>query len=274
MNKVMNLDINVGLGDHLIVRFFLDQIKEQFQSIQVTHSRAAVSYWRNDDPAYWKFIHELGDIVFSEKPYQLIKQPIHFPFWPSERFFELGLKPKRPNIPGLIVNHNLTAAIAEPYIILTTKVREMRPEMFQEFLTQFKPVIESLSTRYNIVLLGEREVEKSKEYLVANNPIIIFSAYDAFKNLVPNAIDLTIPALGIKSSDIKQVQHDCYLMHHAKAVLTLGCGGNVWLSAVTSPLTLSLRDDSYKVTELFANAFPELFITRNIGSLCQRMEGL
>jgi hypothetical protein len=275
MNKVMHLDINVGLGDHLIVRFFLDQIKDQFQSIQVTHSRPAMSHWRNDDPAYWKFIYALGDIVFSEPPYQLVKQPIHFPFWPSERFIELGFKPKKPNIPGMIVNHNLTPVISEPYIILTTKVREMKPAMFAEFIQQFTPVIKKLATKYTIVLLGEREVEKSKEYLVADNPTIIFSAYQAFKALIPDAIDLTIPALGIQSSDIKQVQHDCYLMSKASAVLTLGVGGNVWISAISAPLTLCLRADSYKVTELFQNsAIPELYMTRNISELCQKLEAL
>lgn len=273
-NKVMQLDINVGIGDHLIIRFFLDQIKNQFDSIQITHSRAAMSHWRANDPKYWEFIYQLGDILFSESPYQLVKRPIYFPFWPSERFMSLGIKPARPNLPGMIVNHNLTAIPTEPYIVLTTKVREMKPEMFQSFIQEFTPIIQKLATKYTIVLMGEREVEKSKEYLVANNPTIIFSAYNAFKKLVPDAVDLTIPALGIQSSDIKQVQHDCYIMSKSKAVLTLGIGGNVWLSAISAPLTLCLRADSYQVPNLFEGTIPELYLTRNIKELCQKLESL
>lgn len=270
----MQLDINVGIGDHLIVRFFLDRIKDQFDSIQITHSRAAMAHWRANDARYWNFIYQLGDIVFAQKPYELVKKSVRFPFWPSERFMELGSKPVRPSIPGLIMDHQLTPVIEGKYIVLTTKVREMTHKQFQEFLQAFKPVMEQLRSRYQFVLLGEREVEKSKEYLIADNPNIIFSAYDAFKKMIPEAIDLTIPALGIQSPDIKQVQHDCYLMSRAAATLTLGIGGNVWLSAISSPLTLCFRADSYQIPDLFTGVIPELYLTRQADDICHRLSSL
>ena len=270
VNNIFQLDINVGIGDHIIVRCFLDQIKDRYSAIQITHSRPAMTVWRNNDMEYWKFIYALGDILYSEKPYQLVKQPVRFPFWPSERFIELGIKPCRPNIPGLIVNHSLTPKIDGEYIVLTTKIREMTKQMFSEFMEKARPIFNELSKKYKLVLLGEREVQKSKEYMVAINPEIIYSAYDEFKTL-PNIVDLTIPALGIKSSDIRQVQHDCYLMSKAKAVLTLGCCGNVWLSFISAPLTLCLRADSYKLSDLFNGLFPELYFTRSVDELCNKL---
>lgn len=269
----MQLDINTGIGDHLIVRSFLDQLKDQYARIQITQSRAAVAHWRDNDPRFLQFIHQLGDIIFGHPPYQLVKQPIRFPFWPSERFIELGLIPTRPYVPGLIVNHHLTAEITQPYIVLTTKVREMPPETFRDFIDKSTPIFQHLAKRYAIVLLGEREVEKSKEYSIADNPTIIFSAYQAFHTL-PNMIDLTIPALGITTPNIQRVQHDCYLMSKATAVITLGIGGNVWLSTATSPLTLCLRADGYKIPDLFDGAFPEFYLTRQVDNLCQKLEML
>ena len=221
MNIVKQLAIHVGIGDHLLVRFFFDQIKDKYDTIQVNHFGQTMSIWRNNDLRYWQFIYAFGKLVFDEKPYQLFRQPNSFQLWPGEKFLELGLKPKRPNIPQLIHNNNLTADISDPYIVLTTKVREMNKNTFSSFVKEATPVIRKLSKKYQVVLLGEREIEKSKEYSVACNNDVIFSAYDTFKKMAPEAIDLTIPALGIKSPDIKQVQHDCYLMNKAKAVINM-----------------------------------------------------
>lgn len=273
MNK--QLAIHVGIGDHLLVRFFFDQICNKYDAIQVNHYGQTMSIWRNNDLRYWQFIYAFGGLVFSDKPYQLFKQPNSFPLWQCEKSLELRLKPKRPNIPQLIVNNNLTPEISGPYIVLTTKVREMNKNIFRSFVKEVSPVINKISKKYAIVLLGEREVEKSKEYSVACNNDVIFSAYDDFKKMVPDAIDLTIPALGIKSPDIKQVQHDCYLMSRSKAVVNMGCGGNLWLSTVSAPLTICLRGcDKYKTTDLFQGAFPELFLSRDINSVCERISGI
>jgi len=275
MNIVKQLAIHVGIGDHLLVRFFFDQIKDKYDAIQVNHYGQTMSIWRNNDLRYWQFLYALGGLVFSEKPYQMFRQPNSFPLWPGEKFLELGLKPTRPSIPQLIVNHGLTPEISGEYIVLTTKVREMNKNAFSSFVKEATPIIRKLSKKYQVVILGEREVEKSKEYSVACNNDVIFSAYDGFRKMVPDAIDLTIPALGIKSPDIKQVRHDCYLMSRAKAVVNMGCGGNLWLSTISAPLTICLRGcDKYRTTDLFESAFPELFLSRDIGEVCKRIKGV
>lgn len=255
------MDINVGIGDHLVLRMFLDGIKDQYDRIAVTHSRPGMAFWHNNNAARWDFNLKLGKLLFGERPYELI-QNARFPFFPNERIVrEINNKPVKPNVDCLCVGKPLDV---EKYIILTTKVRQLPKSIFEQSKNKLTPIFQKLANARQVVIIGEREVEKTKEYSAAPNKDQVYGIYDYWKSILPNnkILDLTIPALGVIPSTLPQVQQDCLIMNKADAVITFGIGGNVWLSACAANNTIGYRTDNDIVADLIQ--FPTLSITKNI----------
>lgn len=272
MKKQIGLDINVGIGDHLFVRVFLDRIRDQYDRIAITHSKPGMQFWHNNDPNRWEFLNKLSGIVFSEPPYVLVPNA-RFAFYPNERIVkDLNKSPVIPNIDGLCAGKSLDV---KNYVVITTKIRQYDYRTFEQDKIKLTPALQSLATRYNVVLLGEREVQKSREYAAECNKDFIFGIYDYLKAILPaeRTIDLTIPALGITSSTFDQFRQDCLITKEARAVLTFGIGGNLWMSLCTAKHTLGLRRDAEWTTDLIGG-LPGLSITKDPDQFIRSIEQL
>lgn len=273
-NKRIALDINVGIGDHLALRMFLDGVRHEYDQIAITHSRPGMTFWHKDDPRRWNFNLKLAKMLFSEPPYILIPNA-NFPFFPNDRIVrELNNKPVIPNVDCLCVG---TALNVENYVILTTKIRQFPKVIFDQYKEKLEKTIKKLSENKKIVIIGEREVEKTREYTTKENIDQVFGIYDFWKSILNSEriIDLTIPALGIIPSTMPQLQQDCLLMKNADAVITFGIGGNVWLAACTAKKTIGLRVDSDWITDLIQNSnLPGLHLTKDIDQFTNYLENL
>jgi hypothetical protein len=270
--KRIGMDINVGIGDHLFLRVFMDGIKNQFDQIAITHSRPGMQFWHNDNQKRWEFNLHLGRLLFSNPPYVLIPNA-RFSFYPNERIVkELNSKPVKPNIDCLCVGESLKI---NKYLVFTTKIRHITKSDFENIKPKLTPTLKKLSQHYQMVILGEREVERTREYDAECNKNQVYGIYDYLKETITeNLVDLSIPALGITCSEMKQLQQDCLIMREAFAVITFGIGGNFWISTCAANQTIGFRTDNEPTTDLMHQGFPNLKLTKNIDQFISFLESL
>lgn len=267
------MDINVGIGDHLFLRVFMDGVKDRYDQICITHSRPGMAFWHNNDAKRWEFNLQLGKMLFSEPPYMLVPNA-RYPFYPNERIVkEVNDKPVRPNVDCLCVGKSLNIG---KYVVLTTKQRQILLSDFEAAKSKITPALQDLAKRYTIVILGEREVQPTREYTADVNRNRVYGLYDYFTSILPKdkVVDLSIPALGVICSDMSQLQQDCLVMKEAQAVVTFGIGGNLWLSLCTAPRTVGWRGDAEQTTDLMHSGFPGLRLTRDVDQFIQYLRGV
>lgn len=261
--KQLFLELNLGIGDHIFARMFLDGIKDQYDRIFITQSQDALAYWFRNDQIRRNFNTQLASLVFNKLPYIFVLQPAHrFPFYPNERIIrELNNKPIKPNLDSLCAGRSLDV---KNYIVITTKVREFPKVLFDQFKDKITPVLQNLAANNIVVLLGEREVQRTREYEAVVNRERVFGIYDYLKDILPETtIDLTVPALGVTTSPFPQFQQDCLIMKEASHVITFGTGGNFWMAAGLSDKVVSLRADT-ELDRLSITAYPNIELTKDI----------
>lgn len=272
MKKSINMDINVGIGDHLFLRIFMDGVKDQYDRIAITHSRPGMTFWHNDNMDRWNFNLQLGSLVFREPPYVLVPNA-HFPFYPNERIIkEINNKAVKPNFDQLCVGKSIDV---KNYLVFTTKVREFPISLFEEMKIKLTPALQKLASHYKIVILGEREVQRTREYEAECNRLRVFGIYNYLTDILPSEslVDLTIPALGIIPSTMSQFQQDCLIMKEAKAVVTFGTGGNFWI-ATSVAKTIGLRADNELDRLGITVDYPSTQLTKDLDQFISYLEGL
>lgn len=272
IKKQIGMDINVGIGDHLFLRIFMDSIKDQYDRIAITHSRPGMAFWHNNDAQRWDFNLKLGQLVFSEPPYVLIPNA-RFPFYPNDRIIsELNNKPVKPNLDCLCVGKSLGIG---KYVVLTTKVRQIVRSDFELAKEKLTPALQRLAQTHTMVISGEREVQRTREYDAEVNRDQVYGLYDYFTNILPKdkILDLTIPALGVTCSTLPQLQQDCLIMKEAAATINFGIGGNLWISTCVANQTLGWHGDSNPIMNLM-EGFPGYHVTRDLNQFIQYLDAL
>lgn len=272
MGRQLLMDINVGIGDHLFLRIFLDGVKDQYERIAITHSRPGMQFWHNNDASRWDFNLKLGQLVFSESPYVLVPNA-HFPFYPNDRIIkELNNKPIKPNLDCLCVGTSLNIG---KYVVLTTKVRQIIKSDFDLATIKLTPALRRLANNYTIVISGEREVQRTREYDAECNREQVFGLYDYFMDAIPHEkiLDLTIPALGVTCSTLPQLQQDCLIMKQAEAVINFGIGGNLWISTCIAKQTMGWHGDPNPIMDLMRD-FPGYHVTRDLDQFIRSLDTL
>lgn len=272
MKKQLSMDINVGIGDHLLLRMFLDGVKDQYERIAITHSKPGMQFWHNNDQKRWDFNLQLGKLVFNEPPYVLVPNA-HFPFYPNDRIVnELNNKPVIPNLDCLCLGTPLNIG---RYVVFTTKVRSIMKSDFDLAKNQITPALQRLSKNYTIVITGEREVQRTKEYDAACNKDLVYGLYDYFTSILPQdkILDLTIPALGVICSTLPQLQQDCLVMKEAEAVINFGVGGNLWLATCVAKRTIGWHKDPHLIMDV-TQGLPGYYMTRNLNQFIQSLDAL
>lgn len=270
MKKRIGMDINVGIGDHLFLRIFMDGVKDQYEQIAITHSRPGMAFWHNNDAKRWDFNLQLGKLLFSEPPYVLVPN-VYFPFYPNDRIIsELNNKPVIPNVDYLCAGKSLGI---DKYVVLTTKVRQIVKSDFEQAKDKLTPALRKLADKYTIVISGEKEVQRTREYEAEVNRNQVFGLYDYFIEILPpeRILDLTIPALGITCSTLPQLQQDCLIMKEAEAVINFGIGGNLWISTCVAKQTIDWHGDPNPIMDLM-RGLPGYHVTRSLDQFIQFLE--
>jgi hypothetical protein len=261
--RKLEFEICGGIGDNLVMRIFFDSNKHNYDQIRIAHSKSVINYWRNGDPAYYNFLDQLGALLFSEPPY--IFDHGKYPEINTVAILkQLNATPQKPNIDHLLCK-GTPLNLNEEYIVITTKIRFISKKDFYPLSIKLWETMRELSKKYKIVVVGEKEVERSKEYSIGSNNDSIFSIYEQIIANLPSdrVIDLTIPALGITAPDLTKIQQDCLIMKESKFVIILGVGGNLSMSICVAN-TICFRLDTDALAELLhSQQYPSIFLTKN-----------
>jgi hypothetical protein len=259
--KSCALSIPIGLGDLIYIRSAFDAVKHNFSQIRLSFDRNIIqSVDRSLE--YNQFLDEIGALLFSESPY--ILENSNHPFHEHVRIYsDFGLPLRKPELAHVLCKGNSLKLKGE-YIVLTTKLRYFPRDVFNSISAGLWLILKELSQKYTIVVLGERQVEMNREYQHHTDKHI-YSIYEDIKSHVPadRLLDLTIPALGICSPKLSQVQQDCLIMKEAKFVITLGVGGNFCMATAVAN-TIGYRVDDEPIADaIFSKKYPNADIMKN-----------
>jgi hypothetical protein len=256
MNQLA-ITVPIGLGDIIYLKAMLDAVKQRYSIIKIKFHREIIKAY-GIDPAYHNFLDEIGPLFFSEPPYVITTEE-GIPFYGMVSICnDNRIPPLKPNLVHLLCK-GTPLDLNDEYIVLVTKVRYLNRNLLDERILEFWNVINQLSEKYKIVILGEKQLEESYDYREHNSHgvDIIYSIYNSIVEHVPpnKLMDKTIPALGRTSPKLSQIQQDCLIMNKAKFVVTLGVGGAFCMStAVANTIGFRLDDDSI-ANVVFGNCY-------------------
>lgn len=272
--KQLAYSICLGIGDLIMWRGYLDPVKHQYDSIRLAPSLHLLEAYRDNRQADLDFVMQFGKLLFSEPPYSfsLEQHPFRFQL---DMVQELKLDPQTPHFPQILCKGE-GLVVSEPYLVINTKVRFLDQRKFPNHFVQLGQVLTELSHKYLIVIMGERQVERSFEYSLGNNPNEVFSLYPFVMPHLPKdrVIDLTVPALGVTLPNLDKIQQDCTVMRDAVSCINIGIGGSLSL-AMASNRVIGFRVDQDPMANiLFSKEYPNALVTRDWALFIKKIQQL
>lgn len=270
--KKLEISIPIGLGDAIYTKAQLDAVKEQFSEINISFHKDLISKYKNNSPEYSEFLDQLGQLLFSDASY-IYHSNSNFPLRSVAQISsELNIYPQKPNLQSFFCKGN-DLKLDRHYLVLSTKVRFLDRKIWNKVKEKFFEILNSKSSKYYFVLLGEKEVEMNTEYQIFGTDGI-YSLYSDFISYLPTSsiIDKTIPALGITSPNIEQIQQDALIMSQASKVITVGIGGGFCLATAVGDV-IGLRTDDDMVANYLYNHenYSNAFVTKNFNSYISKI---
>jgi|SRR5579859_935428 len=267
--KALGVSIPIGLGDIIYLKGAFEKIKSQYSCIGINFNRNIINSI-DRDPKYNTFLDDIGQLFFSEYPYKLNG---NYPFYEHILIYtNFGILPQKPELSHLLCKGNPLQLDSE-YIVITTKLRYFPRGTFDSYSPILWNIVAQLTKKYKLVVLGERQVEMNQEYQHHTSQHI-YSIYESIKNNVASdkLVDLTIPALGITSPTLVQIQQDCLIMNQAKFIITLGVGGNFCMATAVGN-TIGYRVDEEPIADIvFNQEYPNAVVTKSWDRFIQKLK--
>lgn len=272
--KQLAHSICLGLGDLIMWRGYLDPVKHQYDSIKLAPNLDLLKTYRDSRQTDLDFIMEFGKLLFSEPPYSfsLEQHPFRFQLDMVE---ELKLDPQTPHFPEILCKGE-KLPVSEPYLVVNTKVRFLDHRKYINHFQHLGKILTELSGKYLIVVMGERQVERSFEYSLGNNPNEIFSLYPFLMPYLPpeRIVDITVPALGITLPNLNKIQQDCMVMRDAVSCINMGVGGSLSLAMASSKVIGFRADQDPMANALFSKEHNNALVTRDWMLFIKRIQQL
>jgi hypothetical protein len=256
---IFSLTIPVGIGDAIFVASSLLAIKNNYEHIYINiHPGLAQAF--KDNAKYDDFYLDLVKILFSDPKFVINDRSKICPYIPTEELFNNVIVPVLPRFYDKLVCTSVPVIDGE-YIVVTTKVRQLAHTIYQAIKPRFLAALTNLSKKYKVVIIGEKITEMNTEYRQYGNEYI----YNIYSDLIGinGVIDLTISKLGITSPEIGQLKKDCSIMHGAKSVITIGCGGNFILATSVARKLIAYRVDDYNFVDRMFQGQSDLITINN-----------
>lgn len=268
--SVIETFIPIGLGDLIYVKAMLDPVKHNFSQIKIALHKELIKVFHGNSVGYSDFLDDICKLFFTESPYILGLNSGAFRS-PMQIASDYNVSLQKPELNNLLCQGD-SLNLGDEYIVLTTKIRYISKNKLNEISNEFWAIINLLSKKYKIVVLGEKIVEMNQEYIY-HTAESIYSIYDNIVAHIPadRLVDLTIPALGITSPNLQQVQQDCLIMSEAKLNITLGVGGNFCMATAVGN-TVGYRTDNHDIFEIIYNKhYPKAVITKDWSTFIQTL---
>jgi hypothetical protein len=267
--KVFGASTPIGLGDLIYIKAMFEPIKHEYESINIRFHREIITRY-NKDPSYNNFLDELGSLLFGEAPYKLTDEPYQY-YRVDELVRYHGLTPYKPELADLLCS-GTPLNLDGPYIVLNTKIRSLPQSYLDQNVREFWDLLNKLSEKYKIVVLGEKVIEMNKEYQIYTSENI-YSLHTHIYNNMPHdrIIDRTVPALGITTPNLQQIKQDCLIMNQAKFVINFGIGGGFCLATAVANTVGYRYDDDLIADMVFSKEYPNAHITKDWNSFINKL---
>lgn len=269
--------LNPGMGSILFCKAQLDSIKDYCGEIVLTPD--LIWMWENRRGEYEpqkEFAFALMRHLFDTPPYKVVddqKLPVKIAL---TFMTENGIKPAVPDLRSYLC-HGKNPYRDMNYIVLTTRIRSA--DIYKIYVEQrkaFYKILRNLSSKYKIMIMGERKLWMGNvlggKYHCIYEDIMERSGGMGF-------IDLSIEPDRIARPNLKSMMTDSTIMNGAKAVVTLGDGGNYALALSTSNI-ISFKNGGGLYSPLYDYLFGETydkdgkFITTNLKHFFDKLSSL
>ena len=240
--KKISFTINPGIGDMLLCRNMFDSIKKNYDSITLSLNKNIVNMFREiGTDEYYNFSYNFMKFVFNESPYVIVENSGLPRFSPIENDYK-GVQLTNEALYKFNDYSNFlcdnSQPIDEKYVNDTTKIRGTphRLQYLEKYQSFLLDTILEVSKKYKIMLIGEKEPASSPENKTFLGGDLVYSQYNTLINYIPRnrIIDNTISNIQVAIPDINRIRKDCSLIKYANAVISLGVGGNMIMSAMTA----------------------------------------
>jgi hypothetical protein len=281
--NTLQLSLPTSLGEIIYLRSHLDQLKHKYKKIDITFMGKKLwdhtlytgnPEWPQKEKKLNDMLNDLGNLLFSEAPFSF-KMNQEYPFSGDIIIFcqKYNLDLIKPNLSNILCAGK-PLQIGE-YVVITTKIREIDNAIFTKLAPQLWNVLSKIAKKYTIVVLGEKKVERRKEYDIPSLKNKIYGIYNEIISCLPNNnfLDLTVDALGETVNTLKDIRQDCLIMNQAKAVITLGIGGNCSLASACANNHIGFRDDKRSTLNILFGK-PESKVFSSWEPFIKTLEGL
>jgi hypothetical protein len=247
----LSISLNGGIGDVILSNNLIGSIKDQYNIINIGPNNDIMRKYRNNDHKYYDFLLNFLSLFFSDNKKYMIHKNNNF-----QRFSIIDnilVNTKIPDdglynikIANKLIDLELPPISTDEYIVITTKVRGL--PLYNLYIKIYKKqILETLkkcSKKYKIVIIGDRGLPTSIEYKTIGNQRV-YCIYNDLINELPQdrILDLTVNDTYIDVPDITKLIQDCTYMNKAKAVITIGYGGNFILALAASTTCISFVGD-------------------------------
>lgn len=267
--KTFGATISIGLGDAIYIASAVNKVKHLYDNIYINASKELADRYKNNT-LYNDFYIEFIRTLFTD-PKIIIQSEKKFPYIPTETLMNGYFSPTVPRFIKELTDQKYTTE-KEEYIVITTKVRQLKYEVYFNIKNNLINKLKNLSKKYKIVIIGEKEVEMNTEYQ-AYGSNYIYSIYNDLL-LLENIVDCTIPKLGITAPELETIKKDCTIMNKARSVITLGCGGNLALALSVANNLNSFRTDNYVFIDKMLINNQQLYTTKDPNLFMKKLEEL
>lgn len=209
--------INAGIGDLIHCHALLESQKHRYGQIDVSLNERGLVDARNAD--HIPFARRLMGLLFCDRPYRIMR-PEADGLTPQQ-LCRHGFHPLPPDLRRVLP---LAGESRPPFVAVSTKVRGWPRHEYEAMRETFLGLLEDISLRLPIVLVGERVLSMTRDYVESHRGLV-YSIYDDLSQLT--CVDETFPEFGETPAQWDQFRRDCTTMYHAERVITLGSGGNV-----------------------------------------------
>ena len=209
--------LNAGIGDLIHCHAMLESKKHLYEQIDVSLNERGLVEARNT--SHIPFARRLMSLLFCSPPYRIMR-PEDEGLTPQQ-LCRHGFHPIAPDLRRILP---LAGEAPPPFVAVSTKVRGWHWHEYEAMRETFLGLLEDISLRLPLVLVGERVLSMTPDYVWSHSGLV-YSIYDDLSRLT--CVDQTFPEFGEAPAQWDQFRADCTTMYHAERVITLGSGGNV-----------------------------------------------
>lgn len=265
---MFKIKLFLGIGDIILTKSYLLHVLKT-QPVEVgLHDAIIRSYITN--PKIVDFSFDLLKTIYHEPGFSISKSPAH-----EKPLNWSDLRSRK--VPENILDLSAVLAPYEVqysnYICVNTKVRDLHHDKFLKLLPFFKSALNELSLKYNIILMGEKEVEKTIEY--CKLPNLVYSIYPYIRDI--KCIDLTVDKLGNTEANLEKLKYDASLMRNSVCTINIGAGGNLSISSSVGK-SINYMENTYYFNHNFLdfkdNVYKNCLVHTNFDTFLQGLRNL